>query len=53
MTVGEFRKAFWTMRQNAAELKSVQWAIIAEIAAAVAKIADNKDLHWQVPKFAM
>jgi len=44
MTVGEFREFILDDATNAAELKSVQWAIIPEIAAAVAKIMSNKDL---------
>jgi ethanolamine ammonia-lyase large subunit len=44
MTVGEFREFILDDATNAAELKQVQWAIIPEIAAAVAKIMSNKDL---------
>jgi ethanolamine ammonia-lyase large subunit len=38
MTVGEFREFVLDDATGAAELKRVQWAIIPEIAAAVAKI---------------
>ena len=44
MTVGEFREFILDDATGAAELKPVQWAIIPEIAAAVAKIMSNKDL---------
>jgi len=44
MTVGEFREFILDDATGAAELKQVQWAIIPEIAAAVAKIMSNKDL---------
>src|SRR5271165_6753785 len=44
MTVGEFREYILDDAAGAAELKRVQWAIIPEIAAAVAKLMSNKDL---------
>jgi len=44
MTVGEFREFILDDATSPAELKRVQWAIIPEIAAAVAKIMSNKDL---------
>src|SRR5215471_20423610 len=44
MTVGEFREFILDDETGTAELKRVQWAIIPEIAAAVAKIMSNKDL---------
>ncbi len=42
LTVGEFRE--WILESGEAEIKSLQWAITPEIAAAVAKIMSNKDL---------
>src|SRR5271157_1072214 len=44
LTVGEFREFILDDATGAAELKRVQWGIIPEIAAAVAKIMSNKDL---------
>ena len=44
MTVGEFREFILDDATSATDLKRVQWAIIPEIAAAVAKIMSNKDL---------
>jgi ethanolamine ammonia-lyase large subunit len=44
MTVGEFREFILDDATGAAELTAVQWAIIPEIAAAVAKIMSSKDL---------
>ena len=44
MTVGEFREYLLDDRTSEEELKHLQWAIIPEIAAAVAKIMSNKDL---------
>ena len=44
MTVGEFREFILDDATGAAELKRVQWAIVPEIAAAVAKIMSNRDL---------
>ena len=44
MTVGEFREYILDDATEEAELKRLQWAIIPEIAAAVAKIMSNKDL---------
>jgi ethanolamine ammonia-lyase large subunit len=43
-TVGEFREYILDDATDAAELKRLRWAIIPEIAAAVAKIMSNKDL---------
>jgi ethanolamine ammonia-lyase large subunit len=44
LTVGEFREFILDDATDEAALKQVQWAIIPEIAAAVAKIMSNKDL---------
>jgi ethanolamine ammonia-lyase large subunit len=44
LTVGEFREHILDDAIGDAELKRIQWAIIPEIAAAVAKIMSNKDL---------
>jgi len=44
MTVGEFREFILEDSTNEEQLKPLQWAIIPEIAAAVAKIMSNKDL---------
>jgi ethanolamine ammonia-lyase large subunit len=44
MTVGEFREFILEDSTNEEELKQLQWAIIPEIVAAVAKIMSNKDL---------
>jgi ethanolamine ammonia-lyase large subunit len=44
MTVGEFREYILDDATTEEQLKQVQWAIIPEIAAAVAKIMSNKDL---------
>src|SRR5882724_1496105 len=44
MTVGEFREYILDDTTGEAELKRLHWAIIPEIAAAVAKIMSNKDL---------
>jgi ethanolamine ammonia-lyase large subunit len=44
MTVGEFREYILDDATGAAELERLHWAIIPEIAAAVAKIMSNKDL---------
>jgi ethanolamine ammonia-lyase large subunit len=44
MTVGEFREHILDDATGEAELRKLQWAIIPEIAAAVAKIMSNKDL---------
>ena len=44
MTVGEFREFILDDATSEEELKQAQWAIIPEIAAAVAKIMSNKDL---------
>ncbi len=43
-TVGEFREYILDDATDAAELKRLRWAIIPEIAAALAKIMSNKDL---------
>ena len=43
-TVGEFREYILDDATDAAELKRLRWAILPEIAAAVAKIMSNKDL---------
>src|SRR6202795_167914 len=44
MTVGEFREIVLDDATTEEQLKQLQWAIIPEIAAAVAKIMSNKDL---------
>jgi ethanolamine ammonia-lyase large subunit len=44
LTVGEFREHILDDATGEAELKQIQWTIIPEIAAAVAKIMSNKDL---------
>jgi ethanolamine ammonia-lyase large subunit len=44
MTVGEFRELVLDDATSEEQLKQLQWAIIPEIAAAVAKIMSNKDL---------
>jgi ethanolamine ammonia-lyase large subunit len=44
LTVGEFREHILDDTTNEITLKQIQWAIIPEIAAAVAKIMSNKDL---------
>ena len=44
MTVGEFREFILDDATSEEQLKQLQWAIIPEIAAAVAKIMSNKDL---------
>jgi ethanolamine ammonia-lyase large subunit len=44
MTVGEFRELILDDATSEDQLKHLQWAIIPEIAAAVAKIMSNKDL---------
>jgi len=50
MTVGELREYVLDDATGAAELKRLQWAIIPEIAAAVAKIMSNKDLVMAASK---
>ena len=44
MTVGEFREFILEDATSEEQLKQLQWAVIPEIAAAVAKIMSNKDL---------
>ena len=44
MTVGEFREFVLDDATGEQELKDLQWAIVPEIAAALAKIMSNKDL---------
>ncbi len=43
-TVGEFREFILDDATSEEQLKEIQWAILPEIAAAVAKIMSNKDL---------
>ena len=43
-TVGEFREFILDDATSEEQLKEIQWAIVPEIAAAVAKIMSNKDL---------
>src|SRR5882724_13611809 len=50
MTVGELREYILDDGTGTAELKRLQWAIIPEIAAAVAKIMSNKDLVMAAAK---
>jgi ethanolamine ammonia-lyase large subunit len=44
MNVGEFRESILDDATSEEDLKELQWAILPEIAAAVAKIMSNKDL---------
>jgi ethanolamine ammonia-lyase large subunit len=44
MTVGEFREFILNDTTSEEQMNEVQWAIVPEIAAAVAKIMSNKDL---------
>src|SRR6202166_476118 len=44
MTVGEFREFILEDTTTEEQLKQLEWAVIPEIAAAVAKIMSNKDL---------
>jgi ethanolamine ammonia-lyase large subunit len=44
LTVGDFREHVLNDATSERELKNLQWAIIPEIAAALAKIMSNKDL---------
>jgi ethanolamine ammonia-lyase large subunit len=44
MTIGEFREFVLDDSTSEEQLKQFQWAIVPEIAAAVAKIMSNKDL---------
>src|ERR1700674_5155155 len=44
MAVGEFRELILDDATSEEQLKQLQWAIVPEIAAAVAKIMSNKDL---------
>jgi len=44
MTVGEFREYLLDDATTEADLKALRWAILPEMAAAVAKIMSNKDL---------
>ena len=44
MTVGEFREFILDDATSGADLKSLKWAIVPDVAAAVAKIMSNKDL---------
>jgi ethanolamine ammonia-lyase large subunit len=50
MTVGEFREYILDDAASEDVVKQVQWAIIPEIAAAVAKIMSNKDLVMAASK---
>ncbi|MGC2324988.1 MAG: ethanolamine ammonia-lyase subunit EutB [Terriglobales bacterium] len=51
MTVGELREYLLDDATGDAELRRLQWAIIPEIAAAVAKIMSNKDLVLVAARF--
>jgi len=44
MTVGEFREFILDDATTETDLKNLQWAIVPDVAAAVAKIMSNKDL---------
>ena len=44
MTVGEFREFILDDATSGAALKTLKWAIVPDVAAAVAKIMSNKDL---------
>ena len=44
LSVGEFREFILDDSTSEADLKRLQWAIVPEVAAAVAKIMSNKDL---------
>jgi len=44
LTIGEFREFLLDDSTSEARLKELQWAIVPEIAAAVAKLMSNKDL---------
>ena len=44
MTVGEFREFVLDDSTSGADLKRLQWGIVPDMAAAVAKIMSNKDL---------
>ena len=44
LTVGEFREFILDDSTSETQLKELQWAIVPEIAAAVAKLMSNKDL---------
>ncbi len=44
VTVGEFREFILDDATSGADLKSLKWAIVPDVAAAVAKIMSNKDL---------
>src|SRR5258708_7076879 len=44
MTVGDFREFLLDHQTTGADLKSLKWGIIPEMAAAVAKLMSNKDL---------
>src|SRR5215475_10444169 len=44
LTVGEFREFILSDSTSEEQLREIQWAIIPEIASAVAKIMSNKDL---------
>jgi ethanolamine ammonia-lyase large subunit len=50
MTVGELREYILDDATGAPELKRLQWAVIPEIAAAVAKVMSNKDLVMAASK---
>jgi ethanolamine ammonia-lyase large subunit len=50
LTVGEFRELILDDATTEEELKHLQWAILPEIAAAVAKIMSNKDLILSAAK---
>ncbi len=50
LTVGEFREHILDDATGGAELEQLQWAIVPEVAAAVAKIMSNKDLVMAASK---
>jgi ethanolamine ammonia-lyase large subunit len=50
MTVGAFREFILDSQTTEAQLKSLQWGILPEMAAAVAKLMSNKDLALAASK---
>jgi ethanolamine ammonia-lyase large subunit len=50
LTVGEFREYILDDATSGADLKKLQWAILPEMAGAVAKIMSNKDLVMAAAK---
>jgi ethanolamine ammonia-lyase large subunit len=50
LTLGEFRELILDDQTSCADLKNLQWSILPEMAAAVAKIMSNKDLVMAAAK---